>query len=75
MSLTNCRLKPTQAADYLGLKPSTLAKWRVLGEGPIYAKLGRKIVVYEIDDLDQWVAGQKRSSTSEAGSFPYGKAG
>ena len=66
MSLTNYRLKPTQAADYLGLKPSTLAKWRVRGDGPRYAKLGRKIVVYETDDLDQWVAGQKRSSTSES---------
>ncbi len=66
MSYTNCRLKPVQAADYLGLKPSTLAKMRMRGDGPRYAKLGRKIVIYETDDLNDWVAGQKRSSTSES---------
>ena len=75
MSFFEGKLKPVQAAEYLGLKPSTLAKMRVRGDGPTYAKLGRKIVIYEISDLEQWIAGQKRSSTSEAGSFPYGKAG
>jgi predicted DNA-binding transcriptional regulator AlpA len=66
MSFTIFRLKPSQAADYLGLKPSTLAKMRVRGDGPRYAKLGRKIVVYETDDLDQWIEERKRSSTSES---------
>ncbi len=75
MSFFDGKLKPTQAAEYVGLKPPTLAKMRVRGDGPKYVKVGRKVVIYEISDLDEWIARQKRSSTSEAGSFPYGKAG
>ena len=33
-------LNPKQAADYLGLKPNTLAKMRVYGNGPKYRKHG-----------------------------------
>ena len=32
-----------QAADILGLAPSTLNKWRLCGGGPEFVKLGRRI--------------------------------
>lgn len=35
----------------LGTSVSTLAKWRMHRTGPKYQKLGKRIVVYDIDDL------------------------
>lgn len=58
-------LTPQEAADYLGLSLSNLAKRRMWGTGPRYLKLGRR-VVYEIEDLDAWAREQARSSTCDA---------
>jgi Helix-turn-helix domain len=33
-----------EAAKVLGLAPSTLAKLRLSGNGPVYCKLGRRVV-------------------------------
>jgi hypothetical protein len=44
----------TEASDITGLKTSTLRKWRVLGKGPRYRRLGRR-VVYGLDDLRSWI--------------------
>ena len=61
----NRNLRAPAAADYVGLSPSTLAKMRLRGDGPVYAKSGPRIVVYDVADLDAWLAGRKRRSTSE----------
>jgi len=58
------RLKPKQAAEYLGISISLLEKMRSRGDSPIYAKLGRAII-YEIGDLDNWVNERKRRSILE----------
>lgn len=57
-------LRPPQAAAALGLAVSTLAKMRVHGSGPKFARLGRA-VIYDPSDLECWVASHKRTSTSE----------
>ena len=36
------------------------------GDGPVYCKAGPRIVVYDVADLEAWLAGRKRRSTSEA---------
>ena len=59
-------LRAPRAAAYLGLSTSTLAKMRLRGDGPIYAKLGRAIL-YDVRDLDAWVTVRKRTSTSHLG--------
>lgn len=48
-------LTSKQAAFYLGLKPHTLVKMRMRGEGPKYRKHGTH-VFYHIDDLEAWSA-------------------
>lgn len=63
---TRARLTPPEAAEYLGISASTLAKLRVYGGGPAFLKLGRK-VLYERADLDSWLAERKYQSTSEYG--------
>lgn len=57
-------LSADAAARQLGLSKSTLAKWRLIGAGPRFSKLGRR-VVYRIDDLEAWILMNQHSSTSE----------
>ena len=53
-----------QAAERVGLSVSTLNKLRIYGGGPRFLKLGRA-VRYRVDDLDAWLAGKVRASTSD----------
>jgi hypothetical protein len=57
-----------EAAEYLRLKPATLAAMRVDGSGPTYYKVGNKRrgkVLYTYEDLDVWLARYRFGSTSE----------
>lgn len=53
------RVRRTEAAKYIQEKhgipcaPKTLAKWAVVGGGPIFRKAG-KVPLYELGDLDAW---------------------
>jgi predicted DNA-binding transcriptional regulator AlpA len=59
-------LRPNDAAHYLGISEATLAKWRCrVSSGPPYVKLGPRIVAYDQDELDAWMRGRSRRSTSE----------
>jgi hypothetical protein len=46
-------LNDREAAEYLGLKPSTMRKYRFEGRGPAYHKFGKRCV-YFTDDLDEY---------------------
>lgn len=59
------KLRAPDAAAYVGLSPSTLAKMRLRGDGPVYSKAGPRIVIYDKLDLDAWLSAQRRRSTSE----------
>ena len=52
------------AAAFLGLSGRTLEKHRCTGTGPLFRKLGGR-VVYAIEDLEAWAAERVRKSTSE----------
>jgi predicted DNA-binding transcriptional regulator AlpA len=60
-------MRAPEAADYVRLSQSTLAKLRLRGGGPVYSKAGVRIVVYDIADLDTWLANRQRKSTSDVG--------
>jgi excisionase family DNA binding protein len=71
MSTTPQRyLTTAEAARYLGLSTATLEQLRVRGGGPVYCKPGPqgRRVIYDINDLDAWVAAGKRSMTRETNS-------
>lgn len=53
-----------EAAAFLKCSPSYLNKLRLTGGGPVFAKLGAK-VVYDQGDLSAWVAARKKVSTSD----------
>lgn len=59
-------LTTPDAATHLGLSPRTLEKHRCYGTGPVYRRLGGRIV-YAITDLDAWATLGTRRSTSDPG--------
>jgi excisionase family DNA binding protein len=61
---TDLYMTPKEAAEYLRSSPSTLAKRRLFGGGPIFTRIG-KAVRYRRSDLDAWMAGTARRSTSD----------
>jgi predicted DNA-binding transcriptional regulator AlpA len=58
-------VRTPEAAEYCGIGESTLEKYRVYGGGPTYLKAGRT-VLYDVDDIDRWLASLRRKSTSKA---------
>ena len=60
-------LRTKEAAEFLSLSARTLEKHRCYGTGPVFRKLGGRIV-YAIDDLDAWAALGTRRSTSDPGN-------
>jgi hypothetical protein len=56
------RMRTPEAARYVGLSQSTLARMRMRGDGPLYSK-GARIVVYDLRDLDDWLRARVRRST------------
>jgi hypothetical protein len=61
------RLNTRNAAAYLGegVSHRTLEAYRVRGGGPVYSKLGKR-VVYDVVDLEAWLASKRRQSTTVA---------
>lgn len=65
-SQTKAKLRAPEAAAFVGLSSSTLAKMRLRGDGPLYSKAGPRIVIYARSDLEEWLERQKRRSTSQS---------
>jgi len=57
-------LRTAEAARFLGLSDRTLEKHRSYGTGPIYRKIGGR-VVYTLDDLQAWSERGARRSTTD----------
>jgi predicted DNA-binding transcriptional regulator AlpA len=57
-------LTPKEAANFLSISVSWLAKARMRGDGPTFIKVGRSIR-YAETVLIQWTKSQQRLSTSE----------
>ena len=62
---THRNLASEAAAEYLGVKPQTLAVWRCTGRYEIpYLKVGRKIM-YRLSDLDAWLDSRRVVHTGQ----------
>jgi hypothetical protein len=58
-------LNVDKAAEYTNISKSSLNKLRVYGGGPIFIKVGAR-VVYDRLDLDTWLIGKKVANTSQS---------
>lgn len=54
------------------ISPRTLERWRWLGQGPRYLKIGGR-VVYRLEDIEAFEAQQARASTTEVPLLPTRK--
>jgi predicted site-specific integrase-resolvase len=55
-------LNQTEVAQRWSVSPRTLERWRWIGQGPRFLKVGRR-VVYRIEDIEAYEAEQLRTST------------
>jgi predicted DNA-binding transcriptional regulator AlpA len=62
-------LNEKDAAAFLAVAPSTLAKWRCQGRGPRFARLGRRIA-YSRRELEEWAAGRTMPTTERKDRTP-----
>lgn len=59
-------LKELEVAELLHISVITLRKWRWLGDGPPFLKLGHN-VRYRESEVERWLYGRRRTSTSDPG--------
>ncbi len=61
-------LTATKAAGMLGVKPQTLARWRMDGRGPRFIRLGstaKSRTAYTQAEIERWLDSHTATSTSE----------
>ena len=54
-----------------GISYRTLERWRWLGEGPVFVKLGGR-VAYRFEDIEAYEQAHMRNSTSDDGQAAMG---
>ena len=55
----NKALSTKETASLLGLSASYLERARCYGKGPVYFKIGAR-VVYRLTDIEAWLASQRK---------------
>ena len=65
--MTVKHLTQTEVARRWCLSPRTLERWRWLGQGPAFLKLGGR-VAYRLEDVEAFEAAQTRDATSASPS-------
>jgi hypothetical protein len=56
-------LNQNQLAERWNMSARTLERWRWLGEGPVYLKLGGR-VSYRLEDIEQYEANHLHANTT-----------
>lgn len=62
--MTVKHLNQAELADRWDLSQRTLERWRVIGWGPCFLKIGGR-VVYRLEDIEAYERQHMRESTSE----------
>lgn len=57
-------LNEKEVASWLGVTPGFLSKGRVMGTGPAFHRIGRRIG-YAQDDVQAWLDARRVNSTSQ----------
>jgi len=61
----NHLLSTQEAAQILGLKPQTLRRWRIRGEGIPFVRLARNRAAYDPEKIRSWAETRTFQSTAE----------
>ncbi|MFC7737519.1 helix-turn-helix transcriptional regulator [Roseomonas sp. GCM10028921] len=57
-------LRQTELARRWGISPRTLERWRWIGEGPAFLKIGWR-VAYRMEDVEAYEAEQRRNTKEQ----------
>ena len=49
------KLRPREAAQFLRIALSTLAKMRKQNDGPNYSRIGHRVILYDLQELEGWL--------------------
>jgi hypothetical protein len=49
-------LTEAEAAEYLSLQPTSLRRWRLLGKGPRFCRIGSRAIRYPMESLEAFLA-------------------
>jgi hypothetical protein len=60
-------LSPYQAADLIGVSPSSLTRWRIAGEGPTYFQVSDRRIRYDLGDVLTYIQ-QRRAMIARLAS-------
>jgi hypothetical protein len=64
--MTTQHFDQCQLARRWNLSPRTLERWRWIGAGPIFLKIGGR-VAYRVADIEAWEAERVRTCSASAG--------
>jgi hypothetical protein len=56
---------PAQVAEALHTTEASLAQMRYRGDGPVFARVGRRRVLYRWLDVEKWVEGSLHTRTDQ----------
>ena len=54
------KMRPRDAARFIGIALSTLARMRARGDGPPFSKPSGRIVIYDQQQIERWLLGHIR---------------
>ena len=54
------KMRPRDAASFIGIALSTLARMRARGHGPPFSKPSGRIVIYDQQQIERWLLGHIR---------------
>lgn len=57
-------LLPAAVAKRLGVSEKLLERWRRTGDGPAYVRITRKVLRYQADAVDAFIASRVRNCTA-----------
>lgn len=69
ISVSLMHINQCQLAKRWNMSPRTLERWRWLGQGPVFLKLGGR-VVYRVQDIEGYEANHLQANTN--GPLPRG---
>ena len=67
--MTKTHITQTELARRWSISPRTLERWRWIGEGPRFLKIGGR-VIYRLDEIEAFELRQTRSSTADNLQLP-----
>lgn len=57
-NVQNLFLNEVQVAEIIGASVATVRRWRLIGRGPKFLKVGGTLIRYPVEELETWLASQ-----------------